>query len=205
MKREAALLIGPTGSGKSPLGDVLEAEGWDEQRPAIHFDFGENLRRAERGEYPIVNSEDRVFIRQVLQEGAVLEADTFYLAGQILQSFLERKAVKDSTIIILNGFPRHTKQAEYIAQFVDVKTLVSIEASAETVLKRLETNSGGDRAARMDDGLELVQKKLQIFRERTLPLINWYTTKAKIVSIVSEVDTSAAEMAAQLKAQMRKS
>ena len=39
----AVLLLGPTGAGKSPLGDWLEARGlWG--RPCHHFDFGANLR-----------------------------------------------------------------------------------------------------------------------------------------------------------------
>jgi hypothetical protein len=39
----ALLLLGPTGAGKTPLGDWLEAHGlWG--RPCHHFDFGANLR-----------------------------------------------------------------------------------------------------------------------------------------------------------------
>ena len=40
----ALLLIGPTGSGKTPLGELLERSGlWG--RPCRHFDFGERMRR----------------------------------------------------------------------------------------------------------------------------------------------------------------
>ena len=207
-RREAVLLIGPTGSGKSPLGDWLQDHGWG-SRPAVHFDFGDNLRRAERGEFPLdlISAEDRTFIRQVLKEGAVLEEEKFFLAGNILESFLRERGADEDTVVILNGFPRHEKQAEYVeARFLRVRTLVSIEASAETVLRRLEANSGGDRTHRTDDAdVALVRKKLRIFHERTLPLIEWYTAhrEAKIVSLVSETDTSAADMAARLKAEMQ--
>jgi adenylate kinase family enzyme len=41
--REAILLLGPTGSGKTPLGQVLERRGlWGHR--CSHFDFGDNLR-----------------------------------------------------------------------------------------------------------------------------------------------------------------
>lgn len=43
-KRYAAMvLLGPTGSGKTPLGHVFAARGFLNRRCA-HFDFGENLR-----------------------------------------------------------------------------------------------------------------------------------------------------------------
>ena len=49
MARPAALLlIGPTGSGKTPLGDLLDREGlW--HRRCCHFDFGERMRRIVAG------------------------------------------------------------------------------------------------------------------------------------------------------------
>ena len=41
--REAILLLGPTGSGKTPLGQVLEERGlWG--HTSRHFDFGASLR-----------------------------------------------------------------------------------------------------------------------------------------------------------------
>jgi adenylate kinase family enzyme len=40
---KAILLLGPTGSGKTPLGQVLEERGlWG--HTCMHFDFGANLR-----------------------------------------------------------------------------------------------------------------------------------------------------------------
>ena len=45
---KAILLLGPTGSGKSPLGDELEANGLNGRR-CLHFDFGRRLRRAAEG------------------------------------------------------------------------------------------------------------------------------------------------------------
>ncbi|MCX7427258.1 MAG: hypothetical protein NTW96_16720 [Planctomycetia bacterium] len=43
-RNDAMLLLGPTGSGKTPLGDLLERRGLGGRR-CVHFDFGAHLRR----------------------------------------------------------------------------------------------------------------------------------------------------------------
>jgi len=42
-RHPAILLLGPTGTGKTPLGNVLALRGWRGQ-PCLQFDFGANLR-----------------------------------------------------------------------------------------------------------------------------------------------------------------
>ena len=41
---KAVLLVGPTGCGKSPLGQLLERLGLKGMR-CLHFDFGKRLRK----------------------------------------------------------------------------------------------------------------------------------------------------------------
>jgi len=202
---DAILLIGPTGSGKSPLGDALQAGGFV-SKSAVHFDFGENLRRAEQGDFPesAITATDRSFLTTVLEQGAVLEREKFYLAGNILKSFLAEKKTgnRDCTVVVLNGFPRHTSQAEYLREKcrVRVRLLVVLDSDTATVKHRLQNNTGGDRNNRQDDSsTELLHKKLQIFRERTLPLIEWYEREGvPVVRLQSEKDTSAQNMMEQL-------
>jgi hypothetical protein len=43
MKNKAILPLGPTGSGKTPLGDYLEERGLFGRR-CVHFDFGEKFK-----------------------------------------------------------------------------------------------------------------------------------------------------------------
>lgn len=74
MKRlQAILLVGPTGSGKTPLGELLQRKGlW--QRRCCHFDFGWNLRRIVEGEVSpeYLTQEEMTFLHWVLHSGALL-------------------------------------------------------------------------------------------------------------------------------------
>ena len=51
------LLIGPTGSGKTPFGDYLEQHGIAD-RACLHFDFGSSLRSAAQGILPGFTEEE---------------------------------------------------------------------------------------------------------------------------------------------------
>jgi adenylate kinase family enzyme len=184
-RHEALLLLGPTGSGKTPLGQMLTERGLH-GRPCAHFDFGENLRRAAArttGDAGL-SWQDISFLRQVLQTGALLEDKDFPIAERLLRSFLARAAQQAKTLIVLNGLPRHVGQAAALRPLLDVRTVVKLHCTPRTVYDRIEANTGGDRATRIDDALHDIERKLQIFADRTLPLVEHYQrANARLVTI----------------------
>jgi len=88
-KIKSLLIIGPTGAGKSPLGKVLEKRGLEGLK-IHHFDFGENLRKAEKGELKLPK-EERELISKILCEGRLLKPEEFFLAEKLLFSFLKER------------------------------------------------------------------------------------------------------------------
>lgn len=175
---EAILVVGPTGAGKTPLGEYLEASGLWGNRCA-HFDFGAQLRRIdERDARPSGLSDDDVaFIGEVLRAGALLENEHFHIACDILLSFAQEKGLSAGGFLVLNGLPRHSDQARDVDSLVNVRMVVHLECSAETVRERIRLNSGGDRAGRADDSLPEIKRKLSIFQGRTLPLLTHYRAR----------------------------
>lgn len=173
----AILLLGPTGAGKTPLGEMIEAQGlWG--MPCLHFDFGANLR-AVVAEYRGVQSgpftpTEVAFLRDVLESGALLEDEHFPLAERVLRRFLEARGASEDTCIVLNGLPRHAGQARAIQRLLDVRAVVVLDCSEATVRRRIEGNVGGDRQSRTDDDPASVRRKIELFRKRTEPLVDDY-------------------------------
>lgn len=197
----SAVLLGPTGSGKTPLGDCLERNGIP-GRPCLHFDFGRELRRANAeadfAERRGLTDTERAVIAQVLRAGALLERESFGIALKLLDGFIAERGAAPSSLLILNGFPRHVEQAEWLASRLTVVAVVELVCDAATALKRIRRNTGGDRAERADDDFDAVRRRLELYRERTAPLKAWYAQKgAAAVSITVGPTTPVSEMARQ--------
>ena len=203
MKRNPALLLlGPTGSGKSPLGRQIELRGFRGHK-AVHFDFGENLRETVARNQPNdnISQADIAFLRGVLASGALLEDEQFPLAERILRSFLTLRKAGDDVWVVLNGLPRHAGQARAIDALLDIQSVVCLHCSADVVQARLASNVGGDRGGRCDDGLDRVRKKLEIFDQRTAPLVDHYCQQGVEVVSIEVTPSMTAEEAWQMLAE----
>jgi adenylate kinase family enzyme len=178
MKVQAVLLLGPTGAGKSPLGEALERSGWGGRR-CVHFDFGAELRRAASipEEFPDLGADDRAVIHSVLAEGALLEDRHFSIVRKILERFFQEKGAGTGSLVILNGLPRHQGQASALEAFVDLRRIIRLDASAEVIGERIRRNAAGDRIGRIDDSPAEIEKKLALFKTRTRPLVEYYAAK----------------------------
>jgi adenylate kinase family enzyme len=199
MQPNAILLIGPTGSGKTPLGEFLEANGLNERRCA-HFDFGSELRAAAaQREVRRLSGADLAFVRKCLAEGALLENETFHIAEALFANFLELRDIGAQDLLVLNGLPRHSGQAAAVDRLAKVVLVAMLECDAQTTIERISANAGGDRVGRTDDDPDSVRRKLAAFAERTRPLVNHYRgSGVPILTLNVEVSTTPQMMAAQL-------
>ncbi len=193
---EAILLLGPTGSGKSPLGEALEKHGFDGLR-CVHLDFGANLREvAALKRRPLgFTAQDRNVIRDSLRTGALLENENFPIAEKVMERFRRKCRMKKDDLLVLNGLPRHEGQAADLERTVHVTLVVYLNASPAVTRERIRRNVDSDRSGRVDDSAEEVRRKYAIFRKRTKPLLDFYASRdARIRSIPIGVNSTAADM-----------
>jgi adenylate kinase len=192
------LLVGPTGSGKTPLGQLLEKRGlW--RLPCLHFDFGQELRLSAREGSHVLASQEKEIVTRLLQTNSLLEDTHFDIARKLLDDFIHRKYYDRRTLIVLNGLPRHEGQARQIEEYVGVISVVSLECTQETVMLRIAVDAGGDRAGRVDDSFAEVRNKLQIFKRSTIPLLDYYRRRhVGIIHIEVSPATSAANILSSL-------
>lgn len=184
-KAPAILLLGPTGAGKTPLGDLIQERGlWRRRCP--HFDFGANLRRIVEQDRPneTISRSDIDFLKTVLRSGALLENEHFPIAGRVLRSFLVARGADARSTVVLNGLPRHVGQAEAIDSILAIEAVIVLDCTAETVLERIRANVGGDRTGREDDDPGDVSRKLRIFHERTAPLVEHYRSRGRWIETI---------------------
>lgn len=193
-RNPAVLLLGPTGAGKTPLGNLIQERGLGRERH-LHFDFGDNLRRTVAGDCPhwTFSAAEIGFLQDVLEKGRLLENEDFHIAARIVQSFLDDHGADRRTVVVLNGLPRHVDQAKDVDSILEVQTVIHLDCTAETVLERIRSNVGGDRSGREDDDLQSVQKKLQLFHGRTAPLLDHYASLNKTITTLVVTPTMTPE------------
>lgn len=194
----AIIIIGPTGSGKTPLGQFLEERGLPEPLsspvkcavgyPCAHFDFGNELRHAAQNGPAELSAKQLDVVNRMLKSGGLLEGKDIEIAEKLLRSFVSRNPCR---VIVLNGFPRHVGQTEAVARFCDVRSVINLICSPEISLNRVGTNAGGDRTGRIDDSADFVRRKLDIFERQTVPLIEHYEVSGVAIAevVVSEQST----------------
>ena len=195
-KMPALLLVGPTGSGKSPLGALLEKRmGW------THFDFGHQLRLVARGEeIPGLTKSERDYVRGLLSSHSLFPNHRFPIVQKILKYFLERNIHAPG--IILNGLPRHVSQAIDVSDFLEIKRVAVLDCSHENSARRVALRVKGlanDHPGRSDDFLEAINRKFVLYTRETAPLIDHYqSTGAQVIRIPVDVGTNEAQIATQI-------
>lgn len=197
--RAAILLIGPTGAGKTPLGDALEAGGFLGRR-CVHFDFGRNLRDAAGGSLECGLTDDETgHIRHVLKHGLLLEDGRFGLALKILAGFVREHGIPSGGLLVINGLPRHEGQARGLDKALDVRLVVHLCAAPEVVFERIRRNSGGDRGGRTDDTPAEIAGKVMLFEKKTAPLLDLYKARGiRVSGVTVGVETTAQDMIREL-------
>lgn len=136
--------------------------------------------------------------------------------GKQAKSFMDKgELVPDSVVIgiieqriqeddcakgfILDGFPRTLEQARALDAIlsklkIELDHVVNFEVPDEELVKRLLGRA--EQEGRSDDNPESIRNRLQIFKDKTQPLIQYYTDK-KILRHINGLGTTA-EIAASV-------
>jgi len=86
-------------------------------------------------------------------------------------------------------------QAESMSSFVTIHRIIYLFCTPDVIFTRIQKNTGGDRTGRTDDSINEIKKKLELFRKRTLCLVDWYAKKnIPIIKIDMDSNTSPLEI-----------
>ncbi len=165
------LMIGPPGAGKG-----TQAVRIAEQFKLVHISSGALLRAHVKGETAIGKQ-----VQQNLASGDLVP-------DGIVMDILRKPVVEANKQggYVLDGFPRTVEQAEIaysVAQTlgVEVQVVVHLEVPRDELVRRLVERGAASR--RSDDNLDVINHRLDVYDEKTLPMLNYYAAREKLINV----------------------
>lgn len=193
------IFLGPPGAGKGSLA-VKVAE--DYKIP--HISTGDIFRANIKAQTPL-----GIKVKAIIDSGSLVSDD---LTFELVKDRLSQDDCKNG--YILDGFPRTIPQAEMLEGLGVELKVVNFEIQDEIVIKRLSTRRvckscganfnvltlppkvegvcdkcNGELYQRDDDKQESILHRMDVYREQTEPLINFYKEKGKITNLDASIET----------------
>jgi adenylate kinase len=165
------LMIGPPGAGKG-----TQAVRIAEKFHLVHISSGDLLRAHVKSGTAIGRQ-----VQQYLASGDLVP-------DGIVMDIL-RKPVVDANGrggYVLDGFPRTVEQAEIaysVAQTlgVEVQVVVHLEVPRDELVRRLVER--GAASGRSDDTIDVINHRLDVYDEKTLPMLSYYAVREKLINV----------------------
>ena len=187
------ILLGPPGAGKGTQARLVA-----DRLGVPTVSTGELFR-----EEMAAGSELGQYVGSFINQGKLVPDATTL---EVLQGRLKRPDATSGAV--LDGFPRTVHQAEELDQMVDVDRVVDVVVPDDELLRRLYgrwtcrdchatyhevaapprvtgrcDRCGGELYQREDDAPDAVRTRLRVYQERTAPLVEYYATQGKLISV----------------------
>ena len=164
-------MIGPPGAGKG-----TQAVRIAEKFRLVHISSGDLLRAHVKGGTAIGRQ-----VQQYLASGDLVP-------DGIVMDILRKPVVEANARggYVLDGFPRTVEQAEIaysVAQTlgVEVQVVVHLEVPRTELVRRLVER--GAASGRSDDTIDVINHRLDVYDEKTLPMLNYYAAREKLINV----------------------
>ncbi len=166
------ILFGPPGCGKGTQSDLIA-----EKYNLKHISTGDLLRKEIEDE-----TEFGKTVKTYIADGKLVPDEVII---DMLMNAFETKTDKYNGII-LDGFPRTTAQAEALeinltARGKETNIFLDLHVETTELLNRLLYR--GANSGRVDDNLETIKKRLQVYEEQTFPVKDFYKKLGKYAAI----------------------
>lgn len=193
------IFLGPPGAGKGSLAVKVA-----EEYKIPHISTGDIFRANIKAQTPL-----GVKVKAIIDSGSLVSDE---LTFELVKDRLSQDDCKNG--YILDGFPRTIPQAEMLEGLVSDIKVVNFEIQDEIVIRRLSTRRvckscganynvltlkpkvegvcdkcGGELYQRDDDKQESILHRMDVYREQTEPLINFYKEKGKITDLDASIET----------------
>lgn len=161
------IFLGPPGAGKGTQAEAISAFC-----EVPHISTGDMLRSA------VASQSDLGKKAQDYMNAGELVPDDLILG--LIRERLDKSDAQEGWL--LDGFPRNVAQAEFLEALLaeihqSCESVVNLEVPDEVIVARLLSRG------RQDDAESVVRHRLEVYRSQTEPLIDFYRSRQKLVSI----------------------
>ncbi len=167
-------LFGPPGAGKGTQSEFLI-----KKYKLFYISTGDMLRKEIKAK-----SKLGLEAKSIIEQGGLV-------SDEIIVQIIE-KTIKDNSDangFLFDGFPRTYIQA-YILEGLMIKLntslncLINIDVSEKESIKRLLNR--GKTSGRSDDNEKVIKNRLKEYKEKTLPVLNFYKEKGNYIKVNGE-------------------
>jgi adenylate kinase len=167
------ILLGPPGAGKGTQAKVLVGAYGIPQ-----LSTGDILRSAIAAKTPM-----GLAAKEIMDRGDLVSDE---IVNGIVSERLDAEDARNG--FILDGFPRTIPQAEALDQMLAEKgmaldAVIEITADPDVLVGRIVKRAKESGVARGDDNEEVLRKRLDVYREQTAPLVDYYRNKGLVKTV----------------------
>ena len=163
------VLLGPPGCGKGTQSKLLV-----KNKDFFQLSTGDLLRHETNDKESVIGQE----VKKIMEEGKLVPDE--FVINIIVKKVFE---LKDNNIIF-DGFPRNLNQANFLDKSLEEVSLnldcavlfdINFDVLEDRIKKRVKESGGID--SRPDDNLETLRNRIKIYKESTLPIVEYYKNK----------------------------
>ena len=163
--KEKLLFLGPPGAGKG-----TQANLFCKKYSLDHLSTGDLLRE-EVSSGSVLGSK----AAEIMNKGELV-------SDELVLSIVEGRLVNVKEGWLLDGFPRNIQQADSLKKLLEkikqpLEAVISIQIADNFLIERLLARG------REDDNEEVIKNRLEIYRDKTSPLIDLYSKQGILKAI----------------------
>ena len=167
------ILFGPPGAGKGTQADILI-----KKYNIVQISTGDMLREEVKLETQLGK-----VAKSIMEKGNLV-------SDEIIISMIEKRIIKPDCKngFILDGFPRTLQQATNLDNILDklniyIDKVIEISVDEDILLKRITKRALESKVSRDDDNSEILKNRIVVYKNDTLPVLEYYKNLNKLYSI----------------------